>query len=47
MLQVARWFPGGIWDTKYLAASLPGGLFEDTTLGVLHDGLLRGGLDER
>ncbi|GAB4813292.1 hypothetical protein N2152v2_000338 [Parachlorella kessleri] len=46
---VARWFPGGIWDTKYLASVLPGGIFEEsgTGLGAVHDGLLKGGLDDR
>lgn len=46
-LQVAHWFPGGVWDTKLMAASHPGGLFEDTTLGVLHNGLLGGELQDR
>ena len=35
----ASWFPGGIYDTKYLAGRLPD-LFADTGLGALHDGLL-------
>ena len=71
---VARWFPGGVYDTKHLAAQLrlqqwqqqqqqdadmevdgaeeagAGGeatattvpLFEDTSLGSVHDGLLKG-----
>eukprot|EP00887_Chlorella_sp_A99_P006934 scaffold2.g6934.t1 len=43
---VARWFPGGVYDTKHLARQLPGA-FPDTTLGVLHDGLLKGGLQEQ
>ena len=36
-LQVACWFPAGIYDTKYLAGRLPD-LFEDTALGAVHDG---------
>lgn len=46
--EVQRWFPGGVFDTKYLAADLGGEpasglpLLPDTALGPLYEGL-RGG----
>lgn len=43
---VGRWFPGGVFDTKHLAAQMPS-LFEDTSLGVIHDGMLKGKLSEQ
>lgn len=43
---VGRWFPAGIYDTKHLSAQLPA-VFEDTSLGYIHDGMLKGQLSER
>ncbi|KAI3424112.1 hypothetical protein D9Q98_009473 [Chlorella vulgaris] len=40
---VGRWFPGGVYDTKHLSGLMPA-LFPDTSLGSLHDGLLKGEL---
>ncbi|KAL4459112.1 hypothetical protein ABPG75_013977 [Micractinium tetrahymenae] len=43
---VGRWFPAGIFDTKHLSAQLPA-VFEDTSLGYIHDGMLKGKLSEQ
>ncbi|PRW61321.1 poly(A)-specific ribonuclease PARN isoform X3 [Chlorella sorokiniana] len=44
---VHRWFPGGVYDTKHLSGKLRPELFEDTSLGPLHDGLCKGQLQEQ